>query len=280
MLTLKEHEDIATEVEDESRPGRDFVDRFWLAVLSRCETVACLTAGIQCVLRELGNVDALAPFVREDNTSDIAEIVRAAVKITKLRRYGPLSNAQGLEAECAAWNGRRKHFENAEAVATLALNLGVECLRRDLVHLTVRCGYITALDLAFYTDTSQSVPIQIDRLRCLHHIAELAVLCTRHRVSPDAMRHVVLKAVEYYQTPLHATGLSVPVFAVQLRNTSDCRLLSALLMPSSFVLECGASSIRVERTEGYPREVGTWVHLSSVGPLEYRVSLIERSRYV
>lgn len=267
----------------EERPDRDFVDRLWLRVLSRCATTELVQFGALQALSELGGAKGIAPFVRKDNRTEIAEVVRMAVKVSMLRRYGTMSGGHELEELVAALEERRQRLARNAVPCVLAM--GVECLRRDFLHIVTRRGYITAQDLSFFTDATQPVGVQLDRLRCLRHIAELAVMCTRYRLCLDTMRQLAMRMVEYYQVPANARGLSVPVFAAQLANSG--RLLSNFPVqpePTCFIVQCGSSYLHFRRAqardlilsedEAQPRPVGTWVP-SPQSRFEYRISIVD-----
>eukprot|EP00747_Dinoflagellata_sp_TGD_P187335 gnl/TRDRNA2_/TRDRNA2_44918_c0_seq1.p1 gnl/TRDRNA2_/TRDRNA2_44918_c0~~gnl/TRDRNA2_/TRDRNA2_44918_c0_seq1.p1 ORF type:complete len:684 (+),score=99.69 gnl/TRDRNA2_/TRDRNA2_44918_c0_seq1:51-2102(+) len=285
----------AVDGEDEERPGRDFVDRLWLEVLSRCNTVSCLSLAIGAALTELGRRGGLVPHVRRENGTELAELVRMAVKISSLQSYGGPSDAETLKDLRSSWEHKIEGV--SKNCVPLVLGAGMECLRRDLMHIVMRHGYITMQDLGHFSDESSAdVTPRIQRLTCLRHIAELALMCTRHRLCFDSMRHLVLKAIEYYKRPSNTDSDRsnfVPVFSVPLSNTSSARLLSTFpsLDPSSCVIECGGSSIRVKRAlaqttamddgeeTASASELGSW-RRSRGSPFEYNVTLFDRYRYV
>ncbi|CAK0847887.1 unnamed protein product [Prorocentrum cordatum] len=163
----------------EERPGRDFVDRLWLDAAARCASAQCLVELVQAVLAWLGRPGSVAPFVRRENGTEVAELVRTAVKISTLRRYAASPGGAQLQDLAASWEERRRQLSTVEAVAPLVLGMGVECLRRDFVHVITRRGYIMPQDLDHFTDASRPVEVQVDRLHCLHRMAELALMCTR-----------------------------------------------------------------------------------------------------
>jgi len=279
------------EAGDEERPGRDFVDRLWLDAAARCASAQCLVELVQAVLAWLGRPGSVAPFVRRENGTEVAELVRTAVKISTLRRYAASPGGAQLQDLAASWEERRRQLSTVEAVAPLVLGMGVECLRRDFVHVITRRGYIMPQDLDHFTDASRPVEVQVDRLHCLHRMAELALMCTRHRLCFDTMRHLILKAAEHYKRPSVAASLGAPIFAVPLSSASSGRLLSTFpsVEPSTLVAECGGCLLRAERAPsralaGHDAgddggEPGAWSPFAPGSPYEYSVTLLERFQF-
>lgn len=281
---------ISTDTYDVDRPDRDFVDRLWLSVLSRCETAGCLVFAIQAVLKELGRHNGMVPCVRKESTTQMAELVRVAMSMSMLRRYAAPSEVEKLRALTTQWEESCKYLSHAQNVIPLVLSIGMECLCRDFVHIITRYGYVTARDLTHFTHGCESVALRLDRLRCLRHMAELALMSTRHRLWMDTMRRLLLKAAEYYQRPSKAMGTSLPIFAVPLSNSSVSRLLSMLpsLDPSAFFVECGTAVLQAERLparisshdqEPNSPEEGVWSPFLRT-PYEYNVALFDRLRFV
>lgn len=200
-------------VNEEERPGRDFVDRLWLEVASRYATAQGLVPLVGAVLRELGRPDGIAPPVRRDNTSELAILIQDARKMSKARQYSR-HDARTLNSMVASWEERCQQFSDHRNALRLVRGIGVECLRKDFLHIITRQGYITAQDMSYFVESSQPAAEDLRRLRCLHHLAELALLCTRHLLCSDAMRHLVLQAAEHYQRPPPAeaanTAAAVP----------------------------------------------------------------------
>ncbi|CAE8653301.1 unnamed protein product, partial [Polarella glacialis] len=162
---------------EEDRPNRDFVDRLWLNVLSRCESAREATLALQVVLEELGRPgSSFAPFVRRDNPTTMAELVRTAVQIATLRRYASPGEAQELSEAVLAWEDRCKDLVQLRNALLVIVGIGTECVRRDLVHLVTRRGYVTAQELGGF-QVGASPVAEIEGLCCLRQIAELAVLC-------------------------------------------------------------------------------------------------------
>jgi len=272
----------AEDAEKEARPSRDFVDRLWLTVFSRCPTLLTLTLAVRCVLQDLGELAAIAPCVRRENGCEMAELARAAVKMKTLQSYGTVSESQKLQEARATWEARCKHCTETEHAVPLVLGAGMECMRQDLFHMITRCGYITATDLSYFSDVSLSIHTQLERLQCLQRVAELAVLCTRHRLPLDTLRQLILKAVEYYQRDTNTRGDKVPVFSGTIRQTSGARFFHSEWShgASSIVLQCGSASIRAEKTNQRctAEEAGIWVPASE-SSFHYRVNLIDRYGY-
>jgi len=271
---------------EEDRPNRDFVDRLWLHVATHCEGTSGLVTAIRLLMEELGRPGGFMPFVRRDNSTEMADLVRQAIKISRLRRYA-LADAQQLKDLSDSWDERCLLYSEPKRVLSLTLGMGLECLRRDLLHMITRCGYITAKDLGDLVEVpDESAPKSaLDRLRCLCRIADLALTCSRHRICCDAMRRLVLKAAEYYQRVSNAKGLSLPVFGAQLSHASTSKLLATfpLLEPSTIIIESGKSSVRVERALAAEtgradddREAGVWAPTSTECPFEYRVTICDR----
>jgi len=265
----------------EDRPSRDFVDRLWLKVLSRCSSVACLVAAIRQVFAVLGGSGCFAPFVHKESRTEMAEMARCAVKMSMLRRYGTLSEHQTLKHLQASWDERALRFSRAPDAVSLALDTGIECLSKEFLHIITRLGFVTHQELSYFGDTQQSKAVQLDRLRCSRHLAELALVCMRHRLSFDAMRQLVLKASDHFRDPLHATGRNSHIFEVPLRDNSGSRLLSTFLSldPSSVFVEYGDSLICALRAPASESpEAGVWRGPDS--PFEYRLTLVDRYVYL
>lgn len=252
--------------EADLRPSRDFVDRLWSAVFSRCATASCLVAATQQVLKELGS-GALAPFVRKENGCEMAQVVRSAIRISQLR-YGGLATASELRRLLAAWEEQALRLMEPAEVIPLVYSMGVECLRKDFAHIITSGGCVKPPDLAFFTDASDA---QVERLRSLREIAELALICTKYRLYSDTARQLVLMALEHYREKS-----STPVFGAALNNSSGARLLQTfpLLDPACVHITCGDSLIRAERQ---PRVRG-WAP-SEDCPFEYHISIVDRYRY-
>jgi len=274
---------------DEERPGRDFIDRLWLDVASRCATVPCMVSAIQMTLRDLGRPGGLVPFVHRENGTELAELARTAVKISRLRSYAAMSEAQQLVAMVTDWEERCSHFSKTEVVLAQLFDIGAECLRKDFLHVVTCRGYVTAQDLGALAEPAPTLArtVQLERLRGLGHVAELVLTCTRHRLCSDTLRRLVLKAAEYYQRPATTNRLGAPIFAAPLVGGAIGRLLSVFrtVEPSS---ECGGASLRAVRAfkgdapeqdaeEG--AEPGSWCPAVQGSPFGYNVTAVDRFEF-
>mmetsp|Transcript_16857 Transcript_16857/g.54486 ORF Transcript_16857/g.54486 Transcript_16857/m.54486 type:complete len:722 (-) Transcript_16857:13-2178(-) len=255
--------------EEAGGPSRDFVHRLWLRILSRCCSAEILTFALSIILVELGRPGGVVPFVRRSDSTEAAALFRAAVEASTLRRYAAPGEAARLEAMASKWEERCRHFSMAEHAVNLAIAVGVECLHRDFLHSITRQGSVTVQDLApLLVDEGESPrgsaaasaapasrgprppPFErLQRLCCLRGVAELAELAARHYMCSDTLRRLVLQAVDFYQQPCNAEGLSAPIFSVALSRASSGRLLSSFAADaaSSFTVRCGGAFLRAER---------------------------------
>jgi hypothetical protein len=257
------------------------VDRLWLKVLSRCSNVACLVAAIRQVFAVLGGSGCFAPFVHKESRTEMADMARCAVRMSMIRRYGTLSEHQTLKDLQTSWAERVSRLSREQDAVSMVLDMGIECLGKEFLHIITRLGFVTNQELSYFGDTQQSKAIQLDRLRCSRHLAELALVCMRHRLSFDAMRQLVLKASDHFRDPKHATGRSSHVFEVPLHDNSGSRLLSTFLSldPSSVLVEYGESLICALRASASESPgAGVWREPDS--PFEYRLTLIDRYVYL
>jgi len=266
-------------------PGRDFVHRLWFKVLSRCGTVSNLVDVMRIVLAKLGKTDGFAPFLRKDNSTEMAEVFRLAIKMSKLQRYASASQAKELEVMTTTWKEKCMSLSQATHAVSLVLGAGVESLCRDFVHIICRSGYMTSQDLRAFTDTSHPVDVQLDCLRHLHHIAELALMCHRVSLCFDTMRQITMKAVQYYQKRAGAPRVHLPAFAVPLSATAVARVLNNFpsVSPSLVIAEWGGACARAERIIGQRpdenaciREADIWPEQAASSPYNYRVTLFDQ----
>jgi len=261
---------------DLDRCDRDFVDRLFLVVLSRCSSAACLVQAVQAVLAELGHCNGMVPSVRRDSGTRMAEIMRVAMKMSMLRRYATPSEADKLRELEAQWQEICSDLSHPQSAVSLTFDIGVDCLRRDFVHIVTRDGSITSQDLAHFTSTNIGSAKQLDRLRCLRHVSELACMSAQLKLLVDTSRRMVLKAVNYYQTP-GSSSEAMPAFTSALGTSAVDRLLQALNWgePNSLSVQCGATVLQVER--GPPPDAA--LPLATGVRYEHRLSVVDRLRF-
>jgi len=269
---------------DLDRFDRDFVDRLFLVVLSQCSSVTCLVQAVQAVLEELGHCNGMVPSVHRESGTRMAEIVRVAMKMSMLRRYAAPSEADKLRALEAQWQEICSELSHPQSVVSLTLDIGVDCLRRDFVHIVTRDGYITSQDLAYFTSTNIGSAKQLDRLRCLRHLSELACMSGQLKLCVDTSRRILLKGANYYQTP-GSSSEAMPAFTSALGTSAVDRLLQALngSEPNSLSVQCGATVLQVERGQppaaALPQVEGiSSLSMASGVRCEHRLSVVDRLR--
>jgi len=280
----QDHEATSSNLADQR--AHDFVDRMWQHVLSRCNTARELLRALRLLLQELGQVGAVVPYVRRDNLTQGAHLVRHAASLAALRRAASRGHEQekDLAEAVDAWQRRCKELAQLQKASSLAVEVGSECIRRDLLHLITQKGCVAAQELAAFQHVCASPLQELDRLRRMRHVAEVAVLCSRYGLCFDATRRLVLKAAEYQcQSCSEARELpATPIFSAPVSNSAAARLLSSFVTvgPTSIAAHCGRASLRMQRRVARgAQEPGVWTQPGVESPFEYNVTVIDRVRY-